>query len=168
MKQNLLKRMGTESAKVIGGLTLGTALALTPNFAEACGNSRMTFWDVVKPIIANPEIEEKDDDGIIYIGWSSNLKALNEVNINPEKYVGKMVSTVGKERAFQKFGHVSFKGNNYIIGVDVNPGLRYGQVKNVFMPPTEDGRGGFYLEDYSNEKCLGAPLQFKSAKRKSK
>jgi len=154
--ENLLKKIGTESAKIIGGLTLGTALVLTPNFAEACGNKERTVLDALMPVVKNPEAIKTDADGKIYVRFNSDLNSINDISSNPEDY--DLEPSDGLEPIFQTLDDALRNleiADKYVVEIDVRDSLNPGNISNVYA------RNGKKLNGYSAYRCIGAPLVFK-------
>ena len=141
---------------VLTGIALGTAVAMTPNISEACGE-KVTPWILVRNIAQNPQIEKTDKDKIVFMRFNAGLNLLNDISMHPEQYLDRITSTDGRETLYETFESAlknKEKENQYIVGINLND-LGYGNIQSVY-----DLSKGNFLKGFSRARCLGAPMEF--------
>lgn len=147
---------------IVGASALGlVGNAIMPENAMACGNgkSKRTVLDALMPVVKNPESVKSDVDGKIYVRFSSDLKLINDISLNPENY--DLKPSGGLEPVYQTLYEIMEnleKDTSYVVEIDMKNPFNPGSISNVY------NLKGKSLESYAGERCLGAPLRFKEIK----
>jgi len=143
---------------LIGASALGlVGNAIIPETAVACGNgkTKRTVLDALMPIVKNPEVIKTDADGKIYVRFSSDLKSINDISLNPENY--DLKPSDGLEPVYQTLDEIMRNleaDTKYIVEIDARTELIKGNISNVYSIK------GKKLDGYSGFRCLGSPLRF--------
>ena len=141
---------------VLTGIALGTAVALTPNISEACPNEdKRTFLDVIRPIIKNPEIIQKDKDGKVYARFTIPLEVINDISLHSERY--NLVSTDGQEPFYGTLDEAlrTLKSEDTYIGeFDLRDSINQGRMSNIY------DKSGKKLKAFAKYRCPDSPLIF--------
>ncbi|MEK6760514.1 MAG: hypothetical protein AABX93_01175, partial [Nanoarchaeota archaeon] len=131
--------------------------AVMPETAVACGNgkAKRTVLDALMPIVKNPNAIKTDADGKIYVRFSSDLKSINDISLNPENY--DLKPSDGLEPVYQTLDEIMRNlesDTKYIVEIDTRTPLMAGQISNVYKI------NGKRLDGYSAYRCIGSPLKF--------
>jgi hypothetical protein len=150
MKNSLIKRM------IAIPLLVGTVALGNPRQASAQSCFEKRFYDLLGPIVQNPEDVKSDADKKVYVRFDSELDSINEILRYPERF--DLTSAEGKEPVYQTFNEAMKareKTTQFIAEIDVNrESLMYNQVTNLF-----DNQGK-KLKGYKIFRCLDSPLKF--------
>lgn len=154
MKTNLIKKM------IIGASALGLVGVINPYSAEACsGQDNRTFIQVISPLLKNPEIIRKDEDGKIYARFAVDLEAINDLSLHSEKY--DLTSTSDAKEPFYETLEGAIRNieqdTKYIVEFDVKNPFNPGAISGVYT------LNGKKLNAYAGTRCGPAsPLIFRN------
>lgn len=152
-------RKAKKIAKVIEAGAVG--VTSFESSALACGKpEKATFLSVILPAIKNPQDIYSDPDGKVYVNFGTDLKTINDISANPEKFKGRITGEVPVYQTMERLKALPDLMNTYTVEIDANEGTRKGSVSKVYKVvgrPLEKKE----LEVYVIDKCSGIPLEFK-------
>jgi len=125
-------------------LGVGAIASISPSLAKACMDvnrpeNAPTFWEALSPVIANPQIERNDADGLVYVKLSSDLETTTDLINNLWKY--DLPSDEGKEIIYGTLDEARRNSNSattYIAEVDLRGDFMPGEISGVYNAQTGD------------------------------